>query len=156
MSTLAGHLCPALLGRRDLKSREWPLTIRLAFMVENAVELSFIVTYHPMTLLYGMPTTLPFPSQTGLLAQVTGFFIVESVMQRWIPEIVMPQKVKRRRSSAESSDDNIAFRLATRYIIPKATSIVAIGLLGNRFMHGIIGGPVHFCTVVMWVVLRQI
>ena len=76
-------------------------------------------------------------------------------MQRWIPEIVIPQKLKWRRSSAESSDNNAAVRLAIEFITPKATSIVAVGLLGNRFMLGIIGEPVHFCTVVIWAVLRQ-
>lgn len=153
--TIANYLCPSVLKERDVRSRGWPLAIRLVLLADNAIELTFIATYHPMTLLYGMPYALPFPSGFNFLAQLTGFFVVESVLQRWIPAIVLPQKFKGRSGSGGPSDDDAAFRLAIEYIIPKATSIVAIGLFGNRFMLGIMGGPVHFCTVAMWAALRQ-
>ncbi|PSN59698.1 hypothetical protein BS50DRAFT_222605 [Corynespora cassiicola Philippines] len=136
--------------------------LHVALTLDYAIEFPLFLFFHPITLLYHYDTfswtALPGPSQ--LLLQLGVFFLVESALQKCVLDHVnifphAGQRDGNGKKATADDEDRLAASIVFEFIRPRATLLIAAGLLGGVGRVAAVTGPAHVVSMASWVVLQQ-
>lgn len=129
--------------------------IQLILLVENAVTISLIATYHPVTLLHGTTIELPFPSIVQSMVHCTILFTIEHGFRYWVHQILFPEASKQSCVTRSHIEDSAAFTIAGECMVSKGTLIFAMAIIGGLHPLGVHTHQLHLINIVTWAVLRR-
>ncbi|KAL9613035.1 MAG: hypothetical protein Q9167_002381 [Letrouitia subvulpina] len=125
---------------------------RLALVVDQAIELPFIVAYHPAAIHLNI-RDVPSPHAVQILLQVVILVLAEKIcrpsIDRFLSRVL--------NADTDKDDGGAAKDLAAEYTIPKATLLLATAITNVQLARvAIYSGNLHLAAVIIWAALRQL
>lgn len=131
------------------------MPIQLFLLVENAVAISLIASFHPVTLLRGTTIDLPLPSVAQNLTHCAILFAIEQGFRCVVHKIFLRSGSGQCCVPQSHGEDSAAFSIADECIVSKGTLILAMALIGGLHPLGVDADQLHVMTMVIWAVIRQ-
>lgn len=146
-------------------SSSTPFWIRLALILDTAIEFPLVFAFHPFSPSYNFNESPRLPTSLQLMLQVAVFFAVEVALQNYVLRFIKVQpetpysKCEIQRLAeypAEELEENgDAEGPMMDFARPRATLLLVIALLGVPTTLNQYTGELHPVAMVLWVVLQQ-